>query len=646
MDDQQNLQDPQDGKHPEQPGAPEPQKEHADMPDQAEPKDAPVPEEHTTRSGAKVPSAMEHAAFHRPIHPRRNLKPWLIAGGAAVVVILLLLYFFSRPDHAGEIVIPFISHQKPAVDPHLPSTNSLADKLDEVQFDGLFNLVAGPSGVMYEDGLGEFVGIDANSVVTIRLKAAKRWHDSWTVAVKDDKFTISKAHDHFFNPADLNFTLKRIQQLGSLSPDYILVSQALSVWGFEGPDQDNCIRFHFRPERWWKESDIKEVLSFKMLPDGSEMNAANYRNGTAAYLALPPKEDVSNYYRMPDGAAIIPNVLLAPFIDNSTYTTELRNNAINVMLDSPFGALSPILADSTKFFAKSNISNTFFALFFNTARLTRVQRVELRRLIDNRKILDRFYKVGTEQARHIIDYKGNRDNYYDYLNRSVFPTSSYYVEDSVVTPSSETPPYAPSVLPDTIRIQACVNAGFREESSELINILNDPSVASGRIRVTAVNNEELRKGNYDAVLVAVTGYRSNFLFDLYSIFLRDPDLETYRINLQTVPDGHGGVSFDPAGLRQDQTFFRFDLSSANQDAADLTTFLQYVYGFMSTNQVGDKQGYARRIDELEHRLCLGAWLFSMPSLAYFSTQFDQQSIDLYGVASQLSTVKKWQEKRK
>jgi len=48
-------------------------------------------------------------------------------------------------------------------------------------------------------------------------------------------------------------------------------------------------------------------------------------------------------------------------------------------------------------------------------------------------------------------------------------------------------------------------------------------------------------------------------------------------------------------------------------------------------------------DQLEHGLSLGAWLFSVPSLAYFSTQLDSTSISLYGVASQLSTIKQWQE---
>jgi hypothetical protein len=59
--------------------------------------------------------------------------------------------------------------------------------------------------------------------------------------------------------------------------------------------------------------------------------------------------------------------------------------------------------------------------------------------------------------------------------------------------------------------------------------------------------------------------------------------------------------------------------------------------------VGDKQEYARRVSTGENHMVLGAWLFSLPSLAYFSTQFDSTSIDLYGVASQLSTLKKWKE---
>ena len=75
----------------------------------------------------------------------------------------------------------------------------------------------------------------------------------------------------------------------------------------------------------------------------------------------------------------------------------------------------------------------------------------------------------------------------------------------------------------------------------------------------------------------------------------------------------------------------------------LQQFLEYIYGFMSTSEIGDKQAYAGYIDELDQKLALGAWLFSLPSLAYFSTQFDASTIDLYGIASQLSTVEKWRE---
>ena len=66
---------------------------------------------------------------------------------------------------------------------------------------------------------------------------------------------------------------------------------------------------------------------------------------------------------------------------------------------------------------------------------------------------------------------------------------------------------------------------------------------------------------------------------------------------------------------------------------------------MATDEVGDKQAYAQFLDELDQEMALGKWLFSLPSTAYFSTQFDSTSIDLYGVASQLSTIEKWQERK-
>jgi hypothetical protein len=99
----------------------------------------------------------------------------------------------------------------------------------------------------------------------------------------------------------------------------------------------------------------------------------------------------------------------------------------------------------------------------------------------------------------------------------------------------------------------------------------------------------------------------------------------------------------PSSFESARNFFRLDATGQEAEQADVLTFLQYVYGFMSTRFVGDKQEYARRVDELERSMALGAWLFSVPSLAYFSTQFDPRSIDLYGVASQLSTIEKWRE---
>jgi hypothetical protein len=569
----------------------------------------------------------------------------LITAAVAVLAAALVYYFFWRPDLSGEIVLPYIAHQKPAIDPHLPSSNALSDKLDEVQFDGLFNLSASPSGVVYEDGLGELVSVDQNNVVTVRLKTMKLWHDSFPVTVDGDKITIGKGAEHPFSARDLNFTLKRIQSLGSLSPDYILVSQAVDNFAFEGPDAENIIRFKFRGDRIWSEADIKEVLSFKILPDNAPMNALNYRVGTAAYMSLPPKEGVSDYYKSPGSLARIPNVILAPFIDNSTYPTELKNGTINVLLDAPFGSLSPLLMNREDYFPKSNISTTFFALLFNTERLNRTQRHELRKLISADLVVDRFFRINTPQQRDIIDYKGNRNNFADYINRSIFPSTSYYIEEKVIEPAADEASANLSVLPDTVHIQVCLNYGAREEFSELIAILNTPGLFGNRLRATAVTNDEIRKGNYDAVLIAFSGYRSNFLFDLYDIFLREPDLETYKIHLLTEPDARGGMSVRPASLQADRNFFRLDALRQSGDSEDVLQLLANVYGFMSSRQVGDKQEYARRVDETEQRLCLGKWLFSLPSLAYFNRQFDSTSVDLYGVASQLSTIKKWKERK-
>jgi hypothetical protein len=574
----------------------------------------------------------------------KNKRLITILGAVAVVVAGVVVYLiFHRPDLSKSIVIPFIAHQKPAIDPHLPGPTPLSDKLDEVQFDGLFDLSANPSGIVYQDGLGELVGVDQDNVVTVHLKPNKRWSDSYQITAKDDQYTVSRSRDHFFSSADLQFTIRRVMTLGSLSPDYILLIQAMESPGFEGPDDKGNIRFRFRQNRIWKDADIKESLSFKIIPEGSAMNALNYTIGTAAYMPLPPKDGVSNYCSTPDGGAAIPSLVLAPFIDNSTYTTELRNGSINALLESPFGTLSPILTDSRRYFTKSNISTAMFAVLFNTSRLSRDQRLQLRRLLDSKAIADRFFNVGTPQQRHLLDYKGNRDNYGDYVNHSLFPTSSYYIEEKVVEPVRDDAPPDLSLLPDTVRIKATANFGFREEYSDLADILNDPALTRGKVKVMIVGNEDIQRGDYDAVLVAFTGYRSNFLFDLYDIFLRQPDLVNYRINLEVAEDTRGAQVVSPGSFRKANNFFGLDAAADTPDKADVNQFLEYVYGFMSTRNIGDKQEFARRIDQLEHGLSLGSWLFSVPSLAYFSTQFDSTSISLYGVASQLSTIKQWRE---
>ncbi|NOX90650.1 MAG: hypothetical protein GXO77_16730 [Calditrichaeota bacterium] len=573
-------------------------------------------------------------------------KKYLFIGAGVVIAVAVVLYFLFAKNLKDQIVIPYISHQKPIMDPHIPSHIPIADKLDEVLYDGLFNISANPSGITYEDGLGELVGIDANNVVTIRLKPNIKWHQSFKILLNKDDIVITPTEAVYFIANDLRFTLKRIQRLGSLSPDYVLVGQAVDNFDFIGPDDNNEIRFKFKGDRIWTENDIKEVLSFKILPHTATYNQLNYTQGTGPYMYAGEHKDVIYFPKNPAGPANISRLILQPFIDNSTFTTELSRGKINCLLSTPFGALSPILRDSTEFFAKSNISNTFFAVFFNTERLNRSQRKALRSLINNKKIIERFYKVGSKQQRHITDYKGNYDNYDDYLNFSVFPSSSYYVEENIVTPLKENPQPDLSVLPDTVKIVTCLNYGFREELAELVQILNDPEISHKKIKALAVSNKEIKSGNYDAVIVPISNYRSNFMFDLYNIFLRIPDFSVQKINLITDSDGRGNRAINVNSFQADKNFFRLDATKPSPERDDIVKLLNYVYTFMSTREIGDKQAYARFIDELDQQMALGGWLFSLPSLAYFSTQFDPKTIDLYGVASQLSTIEKWREKKK
>lgn len=565
----------------------------------------------------------------------------LLAGGAGVGY-----YFYFGKNLNDQVVLPYIAHQKPRIDPHVPSAVPIADKLDEALFDGLFNISANRSGIVYEDGLGEFISLDQKNNVTIKLKPRKKWHSSFSVSMDKNKISVSEREGISFTAKDLKFTLNRIKKLGSISPDYILVSQAVPSFDFTGPDENGEIRFQLKNDRIWTESDIKEVFSFKILPFDSELDAPNYSTGTGPYLQAGVVEDKIHFFKSPDCNAVINNVVLKPYIDNSTYSTELKNRNINALLSTPFGAISPILGKTEKYFYKSSISTCFFAIFYNVERLDLDQRKALRKLIDNKKILNRFFRVGTEQQRHIANYRGENDNYEDYLNYSVFPTSSYYVEDSVVVPNKDLDGPDRSVLPDTVRIQTCLSHDFREELAELVEIMNDPTLFGGKIKVNAVTNDEIKRGNYDAVLVPITGYRSNFLFDMYNIFLRQPDFETYRINLQTSIDRGGKQIVDKSSFESDKNFFRIDLGVSSPEQGQFNTLLNKVYGFMATHEVGDKQYYARDIDQLEHDLALGSWLFSLPSLAYFSTQFDSNTIDLYGTASQLSTIEKWQETKK
>jgi hypothetical protein len=561
----------------------------------------------------------------------------IIAGG-------LVYWFVLRNKLADQIVIPYIAHQKPRIDPHVPSHVPVADKLDEAVFDGLFNISANPSGIVYEDGLGELIDRDENNVVTIRINPRASWHESYAVAMEKDKISITPAQSAAFAARDLQFTLRRIQTLGSLSPDYVLVNQALEDFDFSGPDENQYIRFQFRDDRIWTEDDIKEVLSFKILPASAEINAAQYTNGTGPYLYAGQHEDRIHFFRNPDGAARMTRLTLRPFIDNSTYTTELKNGNINVLLGAPFGSVSPLLSDTSDFFTKSNISTTCFALLFNVRRLDREQRRELRKVFDNVSIVEQFFKINTEQQRHIVDYKGGVDNYEEYLNYSIFPATSYYVQEDVVTPLKPVGQPDMALLPDTVRIQTCLNFGFREELAELVEIFN--MLYPTTVAAEAVPNDQIAQGAYDAVLVPITGYRSNFLFDMYDIFLREPDFSTHRISLQTIVDNNGEMTADPRSFQARKNFFGIDLTEPSAEQDDFARLLDYIYNFMSTRHIGDKHAYAQFIDQLDQDLALGRWLFSLPSLNYFSTQFDEQSINLYGVASQLSTIEQWREQQK
>ncbi len=574
-----------------------------------------------------------------------NRKKIVYIGGGILAAVVLIWLLWPSDRLRDTIALPYIAHQPPVLDPHLPAPDPVSDKIEEILYDGLFNLSANPSGIMFEDALGTLIdSIDQNHNVTVRLNP-KKWHHSYTVQAEDDALQIKESAPKTFSAKDLDYTLKRIERLGTLSPDYIMVAQALETFGFSGPDEAMLIRFKFRGDRIWRTDDIKEVLSFKIIPAGDDVSGLKYPVGTGPYLFVPRTNSAEIwFYKNPSGNAVIRNVKLIPFVDNSTFETELRHHRINVLLDNPLGALSPILEDTADFFYKSNVSTTFFGVLFNTERLNRSQRRELRRMFSQKAIVNRFYKTGTKQQKSITDYKGQMNRYADLINASVFPSTSYYVEEKIVAAEPETTGADFTKLPDTLRVRVCLNYGFREEYLELIEILNDENLFKKRLHVMAVGNDAVKTGQYDALLMAFPGYRSNFLFDLYDIFLREPDLSVKKINLITETGADGRTQISPRSLTATKNFFRMDIETNRNEGKDFATLLEYIYGFMSTREIGDKQAYAQRISDLERELSLGAWLFSMPSISYFSTQFDPKSIDVYGVASQLSTIEKWKER--
>ena len=146
------------------------------------------------------------------------MKKGLIIGGSIVVVGVAVWLFIWAPwkNLDNQIVIPYIAHQKPQIDPHMPGSVALSDKLDEVLFDGLFNVSATKSGITYEDGLGELVDMSTDFVVTIRLKPNKKWHSSYSINVdEDEKVTVEPSSDVLFTAKDLAFTLNRIKRLRS-----------------------------------------------------------------------------------------------------------------------------------------------------------------------------------------------------------------------------------------------------------------------------------------------------------------------------------------------------------------------------------------------------------------------------------------------
>jgi hypothetical protein len=332
-------------------------------------------------------------SFHEKSNYYHTFNTYLAGAGAAY-------YFLFAKNLNNRIVIPYIAHQQPRIDPHVPSSIPIADKLDEVVFDGIFNVSANPSGIDYEDGLGEFIEIDAKSRVKIRLKPKRKWHSSYSVAMEKNKITISDAQAVEFTAKDLKFTLRRIQKLGSISPDYILVSQAIPDFDFIGPDENDEITFQFRGDRIWTEgvsgSSLLQASSFD-----SQMESPSYKNGTrTVYRSLQLRKQ---HFLSPVSGlqCFVPNVILKPFIDNSTYSTEIKNKNINTLLSTPFGSISPIFVETRTSFFTVKYKHLFFLEYCSMLTDYHLNTYCTSALINNKKVMDRFFRIGTEQQRNI-----------------------------------------------------------------------------------------------------------------------------------------------------------------------------------------------------------------------------------------------------
>ena len=185
--------------------------------------------------------------------------------------------------------------------------------------------------------------------------------------------------------------------------------------------------------------------------------------------------------------------------------------------------------------------------------------------------MNRFFKIGTQQQRHIANYRGAGDNYDEYLNYSVFPSTSYYVEEKMVKPDTQQAQGDLSTLPDTVRIQTCLNFDFREELSDLVDIMNDPGMYHGKIKVTAVSNDEIGRATTTRSWsrLRATGTTSCSICTTSS-FVRPTSARTASTSRpRSTPKGKQVI--DDLSFAADKNFFRIDLAKDSPENADVNS---------------------------------------------------------------------------